>query len=100
MCQLSLFQNLGIIYYLLPFIDAVDNKFGLLFSILIGSKNHKIKTKGYVINFTSSQFMIMMDFVGLLMFCTSHEITPDRKIHLTLDLKNTFTIPIFPSPST
>ena len=40
---MSLFQNLGIIYYLIPFIGAVDNKFGLLFSILIGSKNYKVK---------------------------------------------------------
>ena len=36
----------------------------------------------------------MMDFVGVLMYSTSYEITSDRKIHLTLDLKNTFTIPL------
>ena len=91
---MSLFQNLGIIYYLIPFIGAVDNKFGLLFSILIGSKNYKVKAKGHVINFKSSQFIVMMDFVGVLMYSTSYEITSDRKIHLTLDLKNTFTIPL------
>ena len=47
-----------------------------------------------MINFKSSQFIVMMDFVGVLMYSTSYEITSDRKIHLTLDLKNTFIIPL------
>jgi len=89
---LTLFQNLGIIYYIIPFIQIIDNKIGLLFSILIGSKKYKVKIKGHTITFSTSQFMVMMDFIGVLRYCTSFNITSDRKIHLTLDLKNTFSV--------
>ena len=57
----SLFENIGIIYYLIPYVDVIDNTFSLLFSILIGIKNYKIKIKGYEVNFKASQFMTMMD---------------------------------------
>jgi len=36
----------------------------------------------------------MMAFIGVLMYCTSFKITSDRKIHLTIDLRNTFSIPL------
>ena len=91
---MSLFLNLGTIYYLLPFIEAVDNKYGLLFSILIGRKNHKVKISGHTINFKSSESMIMMDFIAVLMYSTSSEITSDEKIHIKLDLKNEFVLPL------
>ena len=91
---MTLFHNLGIIYYLLPSIDVIDNKIGLLFSILIGSKKFHLKVKGHVINFHSSKFMLMMAFLGVLLYSTSFKITSDRKIELTLDLRNTFSIPL------
>ena len=91
---MTLFQNLGVIYYLLPFIGAIDNKYALLFSILIGRKNHNVKISGYSVNFKSSQFMIMMDFIAVLMYSTSYKITSDEKIHIKLDLKNEFVLPL------
>mgnify|MGYP001334709595 CR=1 FL=1 len=91
---MSTFLNLGLIYYLIPYVSAIDNKFGLLFSILIGRKNYKVKTKGHVINFKSSQFMVMLDFIAVLMYSVSHKITPDNKIHIKLDLKNEFILPL------
>ena len=81
---MSTFLNLGLIYYLIPYVSAIDNKFGLLFSILIGRKNYKVKTKGHVINFKSSQFMVMLDFIAVLMYSVSHKITPDNKIHINI----------------
>ena len=91
---MTFFQNLGIIYYLIPFMGVIDNKYGLLFSIFIGRKKFKVKIKNHIVNFKSSEFMIMMDFIGVLMYSTSFEITSDKKIHLKLDLKNEFIIPI------
>jgi FkbM family methyltransferase len=91
---LTPFQKLGIIYYLLPFIDVIDNRIGLLFSILIGRKKMHLKVKGHGINFDASKFQVMMAFMGVLMYCTSFKITSDRKIELTLDLRNTFSIPL------
>jgi FkbM family methyltransferase len=91
---MSLFLNIGLIYYLIPYVGAIDNKFGLLFSILIGRKNHKVKTKGHIINFKSSQFMVMLDFIAVLMYSVSHKITPDHKLHIKLDLKNEFILPL------
>ena len=91
---MTLFQNIGIIYYLLPFVGIIDNKIGLLFSILIGSRKYKVKIQGHTITYPASKFMNMLDLVGILRFCTSFKITSDRKLHLTLDLKNTFSIPL------
>jgi FkbM family methyltransferase len=91
---MSLFLNIGIIYYLIPFVEAIDNKFSLLFSILIGSKTYKVKTKGHVIKFKSSQFQQMMDFIAVLMYSVSHEITSDNKIRIKLDFKNEFVFPL------
>ena len=91
---MTLFQNLGIIYYLLPFIGAIDNKYALLFSILIGRKNHQVKISGHTVNFKSSQFMVMMDFIAVLMYSTSYHISSDEKIHIKLDLKTEFVLPL------
>ena len=91
---MSLFKNLGIIYYIIPFIEIIDNKVGLLFSIFFGSNKCKIKVKGYEVSFSKSQFMVMMDFLGVLRYCTSFDITSDRQIHFILDLKNSFSVPL------
>tara|TARA_B100000029_G_scaffold510956_1_gene603729 strand:- start:1016 stop:2137 length:1122 start_codon:yes stop_codon:yes gene_type:complete len=91
---MTLFQNLGIIYYLLPFIGAIDNKYALLFSIFIGRKNHHVKISGYTVDFKSSQFMVMMDFIAVLMYSTSYHISSDEKIHIKLDLKTEFVLPL------
>lgn len=91
---MSLVTNLGLIYYILPFLGAIDNRFWLIFSILIGSKTCKVKTQGYQVVFKSSQFDVMMSFIAVLMYSTSFHITSDRKLHVTLDTRNVFTIPL------
>ncbi len=91
---LSIIHKLGIIYYLLPFIKVVDNRFGLVLSILIGCKNYTLKIKGHSVSFSSVKFDIMLHFVMVLMYSTSYTIASDRKIKLTLDMRNTFTVPL------
>ena len=90
---LNLKNQLGLIYYLLPFIFAVKNRFGLIFSILIGSDNYKIKLdENMVVNFKSSQFDTMLSLLGLLTYSTSYAVKSEDKIELCLDTKNKFTV--------
>ena len=84
-------EKLGMIYYLLPFVKIIDNKFGLLFSIFIGKTKYEIKLHGNTINFNSSEIVFLINFLGLLRYSSSYEITLEQKIIITIDLKNSFT---------
>lgn len=87
-------QNIGLIYFILPYISVVENKFGLLFSILIGRSKYTAKLKNNItITFPSSKFSRLMDLLGILTYSISFE-KKDNNIEFSLDLKNKFTIPI------
>lgn len=90
----SLRKNLGFIYFILPYISIVKNRFGLIFSILIGSSNFTVKLKdGIVFKFLPSQFVTMMNLLGVLTYCYSFSKTND-KMEFSFDMKNKFIIPI------
>jgi FkbM family methyltransferase len=93
---MNLIENLGLIYYLLPFIFVAKNKLGLTLSVLFGSKNYRIKLKdNSVVRFASSQFDTMLSFLAILTYATSYSITSDRKLEVSFDMmKNKFTIPL------
>jgi len=92
--MISLRQNIGLVYFILPYINVVENKFGLLFSILFGSSNYTAKLKNNItVTFPSSKFSRLMDLLGILSYSTSFE-KKDNNIEFSFDMKNKFTIPI------
>ena len=87
-------QNLGLVYFILPFINVVENKFGLIFSILFGRSKFIAKLKNdIVVSFPSSKFSRLMDLLGILSYSTYFK-KVDQNIEFSLDTKNKFTIPI------
>ncbi len=93
---MGLFENLGLIYYLAPFIFVAKNKKELLFSILLGRKTYKIRLfDDTVARFTSLQFDTMLSFLAVLTYATHYSTTPDRKLEVSFDMmKNKFIIPL------
>jgi FkbM family methyltransferase len=91
----SLRKNLGFVYFILPYIHIIENKFSLIFSILSGSSNYTLKLKDdIVIKFHSSKFSRMMSLLGILSYSTSFSKNND-KIEFSFDMKNKFTLPIY-----
>jgi FkbM family methyltransferase len=90
---LSLKEQLGWIYFILPYISPVQNKFGLLFSILSGRSKHKIRLQnGDVITLEKSQIYNLYCLLGALCFATSYTVKSENKIEICQDLKNKFLI--------
>ena len=65
-------QNLGCLYFILPFIFSVDNKFGLAFSILIDSSTLKVKIQNQIILFHKSRFTTLLYLLGCLTYAYSY----------------------------
>ncbi len=87
-------QNIGLIYFILPYIQVVENKFGLVSSLFFGRKNYQIKLKDNIsITFPSSKFSRMMDLLGILTF-SSYFSKKDDQIEFSFDTKNKFSVPI------
>jgi len=85
---MNLRENLGLIYFILPYIQVVENKFGLLCSIFFGRKNYYIKLKDNIfMTFPSSKFSRMMDILEILTFSSSFS-KKDDQIEFSFDTKN------------
>ncbi len=90
---MSLREKLGWIYFMLPYLDPVDNKFGLISSIILGFSSYKIKLKnGDMLRISSSQIYNLYCLLGALCFATSYSVKSGNKIEICQDLKNTFTV--------
>ena len=89
-------RNFGLLWYLLPFFKSnlIKNKIGLALSILIGSKEYKVKIdKKCTITFPSTEFNNLLSMIGILSFSYSYKIKDNHKIELTLDSNNKIIIP-------
>jgi FkbM family methyltransferase len=91
---MKLTEKFGMLYYLLPYLKVIDNKIGLILSIFLGKNNYLIKLKDNKINFKSSEISFLINFLGLIRYCSSYEIISNQKIIFTIDLKNSFAIPL------
>ena len=90
---MSFKEQLGWIYFILPYISPVQNKFGLLFSILSGRSKYKIRLQnGDVITLEKSKIYNLYCLLGALCFATSYAVKSENKIEICHDLKNKFLI--------
>lgn len=93
--MLKIKNNLGLVYFVLPYLNPIKNKFGLLLSILLGSSKYKIKLKNNLtISFDSSQFTTMQSLLGLLTYAAAYSVVSIREISISFDLREHFIIPI------
>ena len=92
---MSISENLGLLYYLFPFIFVVKNKVSLILSILRGATYHKIiLMDGTVVKFHYSQFNTMLAFLGILTYANSYSVKEGHKIEVVFGKRSKFTIPL------
>ena len=92
--MMSLYKNFVALYGILPYISNVENKWGFVFSILLGFKNWKVKINGFNFNFSSEEYNRLFYLLGLIEFAFSFKLTSDGKLEVSLDGQNKFSMSI------
>ena len=86
-------KSIGEIYYVLPYMEAVKNKFQLLSCIVFHKKQLKIElTNGVTVIFKREQFNTLIALLGAVSFATSCEKKSNSIIELSFDMKNKFIV--------
>tara|TARA_B100000029_G_scaffold511295_1_gene604935 strand:+ start:391 stop:1497 length:1107 start_codon:yes stop_codon:yes gene_type:complete len=90
---MSIFDKFGLIYFLIPFIFIVENKIGLIFSIMFGNSKYKIKIKNApTLYFESHEFTLMLSLLGILTFSTSYNFKNENEFYVSFDMRNEFSL--------
>lgn len=92
--KMSISENLGLLYYLIPFIFVAKNKISLSLSVIFGASTYKIKLNDVVVKFHSSKFDVMLAFLAILTYAHSYSIKPDNKIEVIFGRRSKFIIPL------
>jgi len=81
-------HNLGRLYTILPYLESVQNKIGLILSILVGT-NYRLVLKDYTIIFKDHEFSLILYLLGVISFASSFQIKPNGALKIVYD-KNEF----------
>ena len=86
-------KNIGEVYYILPYLGAVKNKFELISAIVFQKKQLKLElTNGVTTAFRREQFTTLIALLGVVNFATSCDKKSNCTIELSFDMKNKFVI--------
>ncbi len=88
---MKIYKNLILVYGILPYMTNIENKWGLIISILLGSKNWNVKIDNHSLDFSSDSYEKLFYFLGLIEFAFSFKIS-NEKLILSLDGQNKFSI--------
>jgi len=90
---MSLLTNFKDLYYVMPFLDVLKNKYEIICILILGGSEFTLKLKvGVDVKLTRKQFLTMINLLGAITIATDcRKITKD-KIELSFDLKNKFEI--------
>ena len=67
-------ENLGLVYFVLPFISVVENKVSLICSILFGKSRYKIKIKNTIVKIPRTKFDLLRDLLASLTYSISYSL--------------------------
>lgn len=87
-------ENLGNLYFIVPYVFVVDNKFGLIFSILTGRSIYKVKIQNQIIQIPKSRFNTLRYLLGCLTYAQSYSIDSAKILKISFDENNFFEIPL------
>ena len=85
-------ENLGLVYFVLPFISVVENKVSLICSILFGKSEYKIKIKNTVIEIPRTKFDSLRDLLACLTYSISYLFDSSANLEISLDENSKFRI--------
>ena len=90
--NLTFKENLGLVYFVLPFISVVENKVSLICSILFGKSEYKIKIKNTVIEIPRTKFDSLRDLLACLTYSISYSFDSSANLEISLDENSKFRI--------
>ena len=90
--NLTFKENLGLVYFVLPFIFVVENKVSLLCSILFGKSEYKIKIKNTIIKIPRTKFNSLRDLLACLTYAISYSLDSSGNLEISLDENSKFRI--------
>ena len=85
-------ENLGLVYFVLPFISVVENKVSLICSILFGKSEYKIKIKNTIIEIPRTKFDSLRDLLACLTYSISYSFDSSANLEISLDENSKFRI--------
>ena len=93
---MTLKENLGHLYFILPFLFSANNKFGIIFSILTGRSIHKVKIQNQIIQIPKFRFCTLRNLLGCITYAQSYSVDSDKILKISFDENNFFEIPLNP----
>ena len=90
--NLTFKENLGLVYFVLPFISVVENKVSLICSILFGKSEYKIKIKNTIIEIPRTKFDSLRDLLACLTYSISYSFDSSANLEISLDENSKFRI--------
>ena len=87
-------ENLAYLYFIAPFLSVVENKIGLISSILFGRSEYKIKIKNQIIKIPKSRFSTLIDLLGSLTYSNFYSIDSMKNLEISFDENSKFKIPL------
>ena len=88
-------ENLGLVYFVLPFISVVENKVSLICSILFGKSEYKIKIKNTIIEIPRTKFNSLRALLACLTYAISYSLDSSGNLEISFDENSKFRISIF-----
>ncbi len=90
---MGIINNIGLIYYILPYSHIIENRFNLILSIFFGRKSFRIRlTDNRDFQFENDQYTTMLHLLGILTFATNYKIIENDILEVSFDFKNQFKI--------
>ena len=90
--NLTFKENLGLIYFILPFISVVENKVSLIYSILFGKSKYKIIIKNTAIEIPQTQFDSLRNLLACLTYAISYSLDSLGNLEISFDENSKFRI--------
>ena len=90
--NLTFKENLGLVYFVLPFISVVENKISLICSILFGKSDYKIKIKNTIIKIPRTKFDSLRSLLASLTYSISYSLDSSENLEILFDENSRFRI--------
>ena len=85
-------ENLGLVYFVLPFISVVENKVSLICSILFGKSDYKIKIKNTIAKIPRTEFDVLRSLLACLTYSISYSLDSSGNLEISFDENSRFRI--------
>ena len=89
---MSLSENLGLVYFLIPFLFVIKNKINFILQVILNKTNYKIKLNNFTLKINASQFDTILSLLATLTYSTFYEISSDGKLVLNFGKRSRFIV--------